>query len=165
MHKRPWMFGNKNGETHGMSKTPEHKVWIAMRHRCNNPKNAHYRNYGGRGIRVCERWDDFTKFISDLGPRPTPGHTLERIDNDGDYCPENVCWATRRTQTRNRRIKRLLTLNGETHPTWVWARRLGVPLSRLHSRLHRGWSERRTLTQPFNVRIRASNKHLLNIYE
>jgi hypothetical protein len=91
--------------THGKSHHPLYRVWKNMRQRCSNPKRPDYHCYGGRGIRVCERWDLFSNFLSDvteLGPRPA-GWTIDRIDNDGNYEPGNVKWSTRGDQSRNRR--------------------------------------------------------------
>jgi hypothetical protein len=95
-------------KTHGMAKTPEYYSWQNMWRRCTDPRQAGYKNYGGRGITVCERWRDFAAFYSDMGPRPE-GLMLERVDNDGGYSPENCRWATRLEQNRNRRQPRLST--------------------------------------------------------
>lgn len=91
--------------THGMTATAEWKAWRAMRERCANPKHKAFKNYGGRGIAVCQRWFSFENFFSDMGPRP-PGLTLERKDNNRGYSPDNCCWADWTTQANNRRKPR-----------------------------------------------------------
>jgi hypothetical protein len=92
----------KHGHARKRKRTSEYMTWEGMKERCNNPNRDTYKYYGGRGIKVCERWNDFQNFLEDMGPRPD-GLTLERKNNNGNYEPSNCCWATRQKQTRNRR--------------------------------------------------------------
>ncbi len=129
--------------THGRSKTPEWFAWVGMMHRCRNPNNGSYGNYGGRGIKVCERWlgeQGFGNFFADLGTKPSAEHTLERIDNNGGYEPANCRWATRDEQSRNKRNTRLLTHDGETLCIGEWCRRLGLFRVTLTQLVDRGWT-------------------------
>lgn len=110
-----------------------------MKQRCANPKNYAYSRYGGRGIIVCERWrSSFESFFSDLGPRPSAAHSLDRIDNNGNYEPGNVRWATREEQGNNKRNNRLFELNGETKSLKQWSREFGVGYKNLHKRISKG---------------------------
>lgn len=94
--------------THGMSRSPEHNAWARMIQRCENPNEGGYKNYGGRGIRVCAEWRaSFSAFLRDMGRRPSGIHSIDRIDVDGDYAPGNCRWATPSEQSRNRRVNKL----------------------------------------------------------
>jgi hypothetical protein len=121
--------GNKNGLTHGWSRTPEYTAWVNMLRRCNSSNHPQYKDYGQRGILVCERWRKFEAFIADMGARPSSEHTLDRKNNDGNYTPDNCRWATRKEQQRNRRVY-FASLARE-------AERLGIKYPTLWARLYR----------------------------
>lgn len=128
---------------------PEYQSWNAMRQRCSNPNSGHYYLYGARGITVCEAWSKFSNFIKDMWHRPTPGHTLERVNNNGNYEKSNCKWATRREQQNNRRTNRLIEFNGKTMTITAWAISLGMSHDHLSHRLGKlGWSVSRALTTP-----------------
>lgn len=130
--------GHKFFVTHGLCRSPEYATWSAMRARVQNPNTKNYQGYGGRGITLCERWEKFENFYEDMGPRPTPQHTLDRIDNDGPYCPENCRWATVTEQAENRRSTIRLTHQGKTQSATAWAREFGVSGRRVRSRARKG---------------------------
>ena len=111
---------------HGMHSAPEYQVWKAMRQRCANKNADNYPHYGGRGIKVCDRWRDFAAFLSDMGPRTSPAHQIERRDNNGDYEPSNCCWATRVEQAANTRQAILLDVNGVTMTVGAACRATGL---------------------------------------
>ena len=137
--------------THGQTKSPEHRSWGSMRQRCLNPQHHAYADYGGRGIKVCQRWDSFENFLVDMGPRPSLNHTLDRIDNNGDYTPENCRWATETQQKLNRRDNRYVTINGETKQLSVWSRESGIPFDVLSKRLNAGWAPEKAIAEPLRV--------------
>ena len=133
--------------THGMTKTNLHKVWLQMRDRCKNKANKSYKNYGGRGITICKRWDNFAKFYIDMGECPK-GLTLERIDNDGNYEPSNCKWSTRTEQNNNSRINVIIEYKGQRLTMAEWARLIGIKYNTLLYRLRRyNWPIEKALTK------------------
>lgn len=138
---------------HGQARTSEYDSWIGMQHRCEDPKSNSYKNYGGRGIKVCRRWHKSNprgvqNFLVDMGPKPY-GHrvSIERKNNAGNYTPGNCRWATTKEQASNRRGNHLITFQGETHTLTQWAEKLGIPRHRLQKRLtNYGWSVERALS-------------------
>lgn len=138
---------------HGKSRTKEYGAWNTMIQRCYNASNKRYSRYGARGIIVCERWrNSFENFLADMGPAPSSAHTLDRKDNNDNYCPENCQWATKEDQAANRSTNHLLTHNGETFHIAEWSRRTGIPRSAILARLRYGWTVERTLTQPLRTK-------------
>jgi hypothetical protein len=132
-----------------------HAAWRNMRYRCSNPSSKAWPSYGGRGIKVCERWDSFANFLADMGDPPDSALSIDRINNDGDYEPGNCRWATRKEQLENRRITRLLTFKGETKCLSHWAKEQGFDPSVVALRLKLGWSVEEALTTP--KRAKRSN--------
>lgn len=128
---------------------PEYAVWSAMIQRCTNPKDKGFKNYGARGIQVCPQWRaSFHCFLEDMGSRPSNKHSIERVDNDGHYSPENCVWGTRFQQNRNRRNTVSLTINGRTQLTVDWARERNISQATIHKRLKRGWDVFRAVMTP-----------------
>lgn len=134
---------------HGGSNWPEYQVWYSMVRRCRDKRCKGYKIYGARGIKVCDRWaDEFSNFISDMGRRPSSKMTIERKDNDGDYCPDNCTWATRLAQGRNTRKNRLITYKEKTKCLSEWAQIFGMKSGTLNRRLKYGWSIESALETP-----------------
>ena len=131
--------------THGLSKIPEYFIWRSMKSRCSNSNDKHYKDYGGRGIKPCTRWlHSFEEFFADMGPRPSPKHSIDRIDNDSGYYPENCRWATTIEQGQNSRANRNITNHrtGETLCAAEWSRRLYGNTGLVSYRLQNGWNDR-----------------------
>ena len=133
---------------HGLCGTPEHNIWMSMLQRCGDSRHKSFKNYGGRGITVCERWRlDFSAFFADMGPRPSPTHSIDRVDNDGGYTcgrcgdcasrlvTKNCRWATPAEQQRNRRNSAWIVANGERRLASEWAADLGICRSAMTSRI------------------------------
>lgn len=140
--------------THGKFGTSEHKAWENMRNRCNWKKHPRYKDWGGRGIKVCPEWDNpngFVRFLKDMGEKPSPNHTLERKDNSKGYSKDNCYWATTREQSINRRSNIRLTANGYTLTMLEWSETLNINKVTLSSRLRRGWSVEEALAGKRNV--------------
>ena len=132
--------------THGMSKTPTYRCWIDLLRRCTNPTTQRFASYGGRGIKICKRWEVFENFLADMGPRPSKGYSIDRIDNDGNYEPGNCRWATHKEQCNNTRKTLRITFNGETRTFVEWCEITGLSYEKLRCRLRRGWSVEKALT-------------------
>jgi DNA-binding MarR family transcriptional regulator len=126
----------KHGHAHISRTSPTYRCWGAMIQRCTNQNNAHFSNYGGRGISVCDRWLAFANFLEDMGERPN-GMTLDRIDNDGNYEPGNCRWATRKEQAGNTRVTKHVVLDGEVVSLSEAARRLNYDSSQLSKLVRR----------------------------
>lgn len=141
----------KFSRTHGMNKTPEHRAWSSMIQRCTNDKQDSWEDYGGRGIRVCERWiRNFEAFFADMGPRPSPMHTLDRKDANGNYEPGNCRWATRAQQAHTRRstvldwdiVDEIRGRHEHGEPNGSIARRLGIRSTRISAIVsNKAWKE------------------------
>lgn len=120
-----------------------------MRERCNNPKCPGYPRYGGRGIRVCNEWRDFSVFLTDMGEKPTKEHSLDRIDNNGNYTKDNCRWVTEPEQQRNRSDNVWLTVDGITLVQSDWAIKCGISLGTIRSRINlRGWAVEEAIKTP-----------------
>lgn len=130
--------GRRLFTTHGLSNTRGYRAWADMLKRCRDTKRHDWLNYGGRGITVCERWNDFKLFFADMGPAPA-GASIDRIDNDKGYAPENCRWATPKEQANNRRSNIRISYEGATRTLTEWAEKFGVPSHMVLKRYYRGW--------------------------
>jgi hypothetical protein len=143
-----------HGHTIGV-RSRAYAAWADMISRCTNPRIARYPSYGGRGITVCPRWHvSFEAFLADVGEPPSPAHSLDRIDNDGNYEPGNVRWATRTEQMRNTRQNRLINFRGRLVPVAELAEIAGIHPRTLKDRLDRGWPPERAVSTPADARSR-----------
>ncbi len=119
-------------------------TWIQIIQRCTNPKRIDYKNYGGRGIKICEAWMKFEGFLQDMGERPS-NTSIDRVNNNGNYCKENCKWSTRKEQQRNKRDNKSITIGDETKCIAGWCEELGLRYHTVITRLRRGWSDEEAL--------------------
>lgn len=134
-------------KTHECSNTRIYRIWRNMRARCLNRNVPNFKHYGGRGINICERWLKFANFLSDMGHPPSKHHTIERHDNNKDYCPENCYWIIDKFQASNRRSNRPITFRGKTMILKEWAKITGIHRRTITSRIDKfGWSIKDALT-------------------
>lgn len=127
-------------------RTPEYRTWKRMKGRCNDKNNKYFHRYGGRGIRVCERWREFDAFLADMGPRPSPKHSIDRIDVNGNYEPSNCRWATIVEQNNNRGNNRIICIEGRSDTLANWVRFTNInPYNTVSSRIINGIDPRRAL--------------------
>jgi hypothetical protein len=153
--KRTGNFFTIHGHCKDETVSVEYRAWLNMRSRCYNPTYIHYHRYGERGIKVCNRWrNSFPNFLADMGKRPSPAHSLDRIDNDKSYSPENCQWATRKEQQRNRHDNALVEWNGEIKGMSDWADLWGMARQTLYERIvRRKWPPER-----WNEPVRLTGK-------
>lgn len=127
-------------QKHGMTGTPEYKIWAGMWKRCTNENCRAYKYYGARGIFVCERWSNFENFFADMGRRPSERHSIDRIDNKGPYDLANCRWTLGRMQANNKSDTRIVEFNGKALALSEWCRQMEISYKMVHSRLAQGWT-------------------------
>jgi hypothetical protein len=150
-----------------MSNSPEYRAWRDMQRRCFCSSCSGYRNYGGRGITVCDRWlgdYGFSNFLNDVGPRPSNSVSLDRINNDGNYEPGNCRWTSKREQIRNSRTIHPITINGRTLSIIEWCELFHIPYRRTKSRISVGWDPIDAIGNPKCVRTRDRLGRFLNAF-
>ncbi len=142
--------------THGLSKNRVYPLWKAMINRCHNPKSHSFNRYGGRGIKVCKRWMNVLVFLEDMGPPPSPHHSVDRINNNKGYSPTNCRWATPKEQARNMRTNHHVRYNGKSKTVAEWSEILKIPYGRLYFRVRNPeWSTSKAFQLPKQI---GSNK-------
>lgn len=159
--KKAWQtqesFKSHKNITHGQTNSPTHISWMSMKRRCYFKDSNGYKNYGGRGITVCERWMSFENFLADMGNRPE-GMTLDRIDPDKNYMPENCRWQTTRQQGYNKRITKRFEYKGKKRSLFELHEMSGTPIKLLEGRLRRGWSVEKAINTPLDKKKSAISR-------
>ena len=139
----------KRMTTHNMSRSPEYKSWTHMIGRCHNPTDQDFKNYGGRGIEVYQEWrDSFLAFYNYIGKRHSKKHSIDRINNEGNYCPGNIRWADRKTQNNNSRRNHLITIDGVTKTIAQWAKTMDISPLTICNRLQNNWTPEKSCLHP-----------------
>lgn len=137
--------------SHGLARTPEYKAWIGMKARCYSPSSAAYYKYGARGVTVCERWMTFENFFADMGKKPSPSHSIDRIDGSKGYEPGNCRWATAKQQQLNLKNNVRLDFDGKSLTAGEWSEIVGIDAKTISSRYQKlGWTAEEALTRPLN---------------
>lgn len=148
----------KRNTTHGKNRTVEYTTWARMKTRCYDPNGSQYKNYGNRGIRVCDRWlNSFENFLADMGKRPSNQHSIERKNNNGNYEPKNCKWALPIEQANNTRKNKNITFQNRTQSLSMWCRELNLSYGTTHARFGMGWSATRAFTEPIQAGRRQIN--------
>lgn len=155
---------SKANSTHRLTGTRVYRSWSSARQRCNNPSDTNYKNYGGRGITMCERWNKFENFLADMGYPPSENHTIERIDVNGNYEPENCRWDTPVEQARNRRSSKYYEFSGKKMILKEWSEYLNVKEMTLKYRLKNGWPIEKVFSQN-NHKFKTRKVPLLASYQ
>ena len=140
-----------SNNSHGMTKTPEYNSWQGMKNRCFNSNDKRYSDWGGRGISVCDRWLNFENFFADMGLKPSPDHSIDRIDNNGDYSAENCKWSTRVEQANNKSNNRFITIGCVTLNIMQWSKEMSFGNHVIRDRLKLGWSEYDAVMTPLET--------------
>jgi hypothetical protein len=140
---------------HGLSHHKLYHIWYSMIFRCNNPNHRQYALYGGRGITVCEAWLNIANFIADMAPTYIPGMTLDRIDNNAGYAPNNCRWATHIEQGNNKNNNKLITINDVTDTCANWRRKYGIKKPTYQKRIRLGWTPEAALITPIDESFRT----------
>lgn len=144
--------------THGLGHSREYRIWGLMISRCTDPDNIGWRHYGGKGIHVCQRWlDSVSNFVEDMGPRPSPQHSIDRLDSTKDYSPDNCRWATKKEQSRNTSRNRFIEFDGQTLTLAEWSERTGIPRWKISRSISSGLSVADALSiRPKSLKLRRN---------
>lgn len=148
----------KNNTKHNLVKSSEYKTWRAIKARCLNPKNPAFHNYGGRGITICDRWlNSFENFLEDMGRKPSKNHSIDRINNNGNYELSNCKWSSKKEQSNNQRINKIVTYNEKTQTLRQWSEELKIDYNTLFSRINTSkWSIEKAFKTPININYKRN---------